>query len=247
MANQFQKTMKKIGRFTWELFKSSILASIMYCCAGLILMMLTLKGETVVWTGSKIAWTVVCVVGAAAYQALASWATGGTQYEMLVSGNVKRSAYDAYGNEYKMSNHKQAKEYRAWKGFVIGAFVALLPVFFGIVLGCNQAKIHGEGDLSKGMSVLVLLSFFLSGWTVVPFFAMNAAGISVSYFYSLLFAVIPVAVSGAMYIAGAYGRRNKNVRMQMLEDKAAQAEADRQKNKKINYGGLPGTKPKKRK
>ncbi len=246
MANQFQKTMKKIGRFTWELFKSSILPSIMYCCAGLILMMLTMRGETVEWNGSKIAWTIVCVVGAAAYQALAAWATGGTHYEMLVSGNVKRSTYDAYGNEYKMSNHKQAKEYRSWKGFAIGGFVALLPVVFAIVFGCNQAKIH-NGDLSKGLSFLILCAFFLSGWSIIPFYVMNAVGISVSYFYSMLFAIVPIAVSGAMYIAGAYGRRNKNVRLQMLEDKAAEAEAERQKNKKINYGGLPGTKPKKRK
>ena len=48
-----------------------------------------------------------------------------------------------------------------------------------------------------------------------------------------------------MYILGAYGRRNKVIREQEIADKAAKAEAE--KVKKINYGGLPGTKPKKRK
>jgi hypothetical protein len=47
-----------------------------------------------------------------------------------------------------------------------------------------------------------------------------------------------------MYIAGAYSRRSKRLRQQRLEDKAVEAA---NKPKKINYGGLPGTKPKKRK
>ncbi len=245
MKNQFKKTMKKIGRYVWELYKSSILPSIMYCCAGMVLMMLTLK-EGSTWGGSEIAWTVVCLVAAAAYHALAAWASGGNHYEMLVSGNVKRSAYDAYGNEYKISTHKEAKEYRPWKGFVSGAFVGLLPVLFGIILGCNQAKVDAETP-SKGMAVALLISFFLSGWSIIPLYGANSAGGSASYFFSLLFALIPVIVSGGMYIAGAYGRRNKAIRMQILEDKAAAAEEAKKANKKINYGGLPGTKPRKRK
>ncbi len=244
--SKFGKQMKKIGRYTWEFFKASILPSIMYCCASAILMMLVMRGEKVTWDGGKIAWTVVCIVGGAAYQSLAAWASGGTQYEMLVSGNVKRFTTDAYGNEYRMSTHKEAKEYRPWKGFVVGAFVSLIPIIFGILFGCNQEALHQE-KVGKGMAVLMLIGFFLSGWTILPFYCMNAAGISVSYFLSLLLAIIPIAVGGGMYIAGAYSRRNKNLRLQMLEDKAAAAEEERRANKKINYGGLPGTKPRKRK
>ncbi len=250
MANQVRKKLKKFGRYVWELFKSSILPSIMYFCASAILMMLTMKGEKVDWAASDIAWTVVCILGGAAYQSLASWATGGTQYEMLVSGNVKRSTYDAYGNEYKMSNHKEAKEYRVWKGFVVGGFVSLIPVIFGILFGCKQATIDsliGSEGKNVGGAVLMLIGFFLSGWTLIPFFCMNTAGISVSYFLSIPLALIPILVGGGMYIAGAYARRNKAIRMQILEEKAAAAEEARRANKKINYGGLPGTKPKKRK
>jgi hypothetical protein len=76
---------------------------------------------------------------------------------------------------------------------------------------------------------------------------MNQAGIVVSYYYSILFALIPLLVSGCVYIAGAYARRNKVIRQQHLADLAAKAEEEKKKNKKINYGGLPGTKPKKRK
>lgn len=238
--------LKRIGRQIWELFKGSLLVTIMYCCAGSILMMLTTKGEKITWGASSITWTIVCIVGAAAYQALASWANGGNHYEMLVSGNVRRSATDAYGNAYKMSNHKEAKEYRPWKGFATGGFVALIPIVFALILGCNQGKLHVEGTPSW-LGVVLLIGFFLSGWSILPFYCMNEAGIAASYFWGLPLAIIPIAVGGAFYIAGAYGRRNKAVRLQELEDKAAAAEAAKKANKKINYGGLPGTKPKKRK
>ncbi len=246
MAKSIKQRVKLIGRYIWELFKSSILPSIMYCCAGAIMLMVCIRGEKIEWEASKMVWAVVCLIGGAAYQGMAAFGSGGSAYEMLVSGNVKRATFDSYGNEYRMSNHKIAKEYRPWKGFVIGAMVSFLSVVLGIVFGCLQDKLHAE-TVSKGLSVLLLLSFFFCGWTIVPFYYLNEAGFAVSYFVSLTFSLIPVLVGGGMYIAGAYARRNKNARLRMLEDKTAAEEAARRANKKINYGGLPGTKPKKRK
>ena len=70
-------------------------------------------------------------------------------------------------------------------------------------------------------------------------------GMGVSYWFSLLMALIPIAVTGATYLWGAYGKRNKITREQELADRAARAQEN--KPKKINYGGLPGTKPRKKK
>lgn len=242
----FKEKMKYFGAQVWALFKGSLLSTFMYCCAGSVLMMLVLKGKTVDWTSSDITWTVVCILGGVAYNVLAAWANGGSHYEMLVSGNIKRSTYDAYGNQYKMSNHKIAKEYRPWKGFVMGAFTAILPIVFGILAGLNQEALNSQ-TASKGVAVLLLLSCLLSGWSILPFYCMGQAGIAANYFLSLLFAIIPIVVTGGAYIAGAYARRNKAIRQQQLAEAAARAEEERQKNKKINYGGLPGTKPRKRK
>ena len=80
---------------------------------------------------------------------------------------------------------------------------------------------------------------------MIPLYLMNATGVYVNYYLSCLFVLIPIIVTGVFYIGGAYGRRNKRLREQLIAEKAAQAEAN--KVKKINYGGLPGTKPKKRK
>ncbi len=232
--------------YVWTLFKGSLLAAIMYFCAGMVLMMTAIKGEKIVWEGTQIAWTIGCIVFAAAYQGLAFWANGGNAYEMLVSGNIKRTAYGESGEAYKMGNHKESQEYRPWKGFVIGAFVSLYCIVFGIILGCNQATIDA-GTQGKGLGIVILISFLLSGWSIIPFYCMNAAGISVSYFLSLLFALIPIIVGGFTYIGGAYGRRNKVLKAQEEQERKAREEAERLSNKKINYGALPGTKPKKRK
>ena len=246
MANRFKKKLKFITSYIWSLFKGSVLTSVMYFCASAILMMLVMKGEKVDWSNSDLIWTIVCILGGVGYNALAAWANGSMHYEMLVSGNVKRSTYDAYGNEYKMSKHKIAKEYRVWKGFVIGAFTALAPFIFGILFGAKQTVID-SGKYGTGIGLLILIGSLISGWSILPFYCMNKAGIAVSYYFSCLFAIIPILVTGALYIGGAYGRRNKAIRQQLLAEQAEKAEEERRKNKKINYGALPGTKPKKRK
>ncbi len=246
MANAFTKKMKRFIRYGWEMFKSSMLPSIMYCCGGWLLMVIALRGEPIEWTSTKRLWSIILIAVGVAYHMFAAWACGGSQYEMLASGNVKRTSYAATGNEYHIAGHKEAKEYRVWKGFVIGALTSALPIVITILLACNQEAVHAE-KLSKGISVLLLIAFFFCNWATIPFYCMNAAGIYVSYWVALSVCVLPIIVGGVMYIVGAYSRRNKNMRLRMLEDKAAEAEAARRANPKINYGGLPGTKPRKRK
>lgn len=241
---KFKKTMKKIGRQIWELFKGSIPAALMYFCAGTILLMLTMKEDAMTWDAKKLAWTIVCILGGVGYNALVTYAQGGNAYEMLVSGNMKRTSEFTRGGEIKISSHKYAKEYRPWKGFAIGAFISLYTVFAGIVFGANQAAIDAQ-DMSKGVAVLLIICFLVSGWSVLPLYYINLSGTYVNYYFSILFAILPIIVTGVMYIVGAYGKRNKALRQQEMADRAAQAEAT--KVKKINYGGLPGTKPRKRK
>ena len=241
---KFKKTMKKIGRQIWELFKGSIPAALMYFCAGTILLMLTMKEDAMTWDAKKLAWTIVCILGGVGYNALVTYAQGGNAYEMLVSGNMKRTSEFTRGGEIKISSHKYAKEYRPWKGFAIGAFISLYTVFADIVFGANQAAIDAQ-DMSKGVAILLIICFLVSGWSVLPFFAASANGASINYFITLSFAAVPVVVSGVAYIIGAYMRRSKTIRQQQIADQASKAAA--MKEKKINYGGLPGTKPKKRK
>ncbi len=236
---------KSAIRYVWELFKSSILPSMMYCCLGWALVAIIPNDEAIVWTSSKRIWSIVLILLGIVYHAFVAWVNGGSQYEMLASGNLKRTSAAA-GGEYRMSKHKIAKEYRAWKGFVIGFMTSALPMLVVVLLACNQQAVHAETK-TKGISFLILVALFLCNWATIPFYGMNEAGIYVSYWVALPLSAFPILVGGVMYIVGAYSRRNKNMRLRMLEDKAAAEEAARRANPKINYGGLPGTKPKKRK
>ena len=239
MAKVKQK-LKKFGRYVWEMIKAALPSTFMYFCAGTIMMMLAFKKSPVAWTTSTKVWFVVAILAAVAYNGLICWAHGAQHYEMLVSGNIKRATADMYGSAYRISTHKEAKEYRVWKGFAIGGVTALFTLGVGLYFGIRQGRIDQQ------LTIGSLVGFLLSGWSVLPFYCINkAAGMSISYFITCAFAIIPIVVSGGIYIAGAYARRAKTIRQQILADRAAEAEAN--KPKKINYGGLPGTKPKKRK
>lgn len=241
---KFKEIMKKIGRYLWEFFKAALPSLLMYCCAGLLILINSTGEKGYKWDGTSIGWTIGALVAAAAYNGLMAWHTGGSHYEMLVSGNIQRMSAGQVGGGYKISAHKEAKEYRLWKGIVIGVMTSLIAIVFGIILGCMQPQIDVE-KTSKGVGAFVLIAMFVDGWAFIPFYLMSQCGISVSYFMSLLLALLPIIVTGVFYVVGAYARRSKRLHEQLIAQKQAEAEAS--KVKKINYGGLPGTKPKKRK
>ena len=248
--NTFEEMTKKVLKQFWDLVKLSLPSLVIYCCCGTILQLLTMKDESsLTWDNTKLIWTIILWAGAIAYNAVVTYAQGGMGYEMLVAGNRKRkSVSDGVG--YKMSSHKEEKEYRVWRGFVSGGITGIAMIVFGLLFGANGEEINkvfaAEGTSGNtGLGLLVLGGFLLSGLTVLPWFYLNGAGYSVNYYFTILFALIPILVTGFMYIAGAYGKRNKTLRTQ--EEAAAKARAEAAKPTKINYGGLPGTKPNKRK
>lgn len=242
--NGFKRFMRKIGAYVWQFFKSAFPLFLMYCCMGTALAMVVMRNDSLQWNTTKLVWTIVFSLLGIGYNALAICGIGGSQYDMLVTGNVRRMSMSEIDGGYKMSSHKIVQEYRPWKGFVIGAYYAVFIVFFGILFGANQAKIDA-GKPGGFLAAMLLICFLTSGCSFVPFYLLNQSGRAISYYWTSLFGLIPIVVSGAFYMIGAYARRNKKLREQMIADRAAQAEAE--KVKKINYGGLPGTKPKKRK
>ena len=246
MSN-FKTKWKVFWRIVGECFMRSLTPSVMFFVAGLVLLMLQSKNFGL---SAQMAWAALCAVVALAYNGFLMWICGGNHYEMLVSGNLKRRSAMQSGSELNMASYKFQKEYRPWKGFAIGAFVSLLLIVGSIVLGCNQTAIveaatNEEVTLTTGLAAVSLIFYCLAGWVLLPILELNIAGTAVSFFVGCAFALLPVCVSGGFYIGGAYGRRNKTVRQQELAARAAEEEANRPK--KINYGGLPGTKPKKRK
>jgi hypothetical protein len=168
---------------------------------------------------------------------------------------MKRMSAERLGSQIQISVHKEVEEYRDWKGFVCGAVIAVFTVLFGILMEANAEAVNEALVLmtkpveegvkpSQSAAILMLVCLLLSGWSLLPFAFANMAGASVSYMYSCLFGLIPILVSGVLYIVGAYAKRAKAIKAQLAADAASKAQAE--KPKKINYGGLPGTKPNKK-
>ncbi|MBQ8427918.1 MAG: hypothetical protein IJX18_01540 [Clostridia bacterium] len=251
MSN-FKKRLKTVWTWIWECLKRSFISFIMYITLSFVLFMFTNQDQT--WadgmTTSRLWWCIGVVVAAVAYNAFTAFVEGGNGYDMLVAGNMKRMT--SKEGMLKMSSHKVHKEYRAWKGFAIGGLVCLITVITGLIWGANQQAIDQvlltDQDTAVSMVVRVLLfiGMFAWGWATLPFIFINAGGTYVSYYLIMLFGLLPVVISGIFYIVGAYARRRKKLNLQEAEARAAE-EAEKVKSQKINYGGLPGTKPNKKK
>ena len=251
--DSFKEMWTLFWKNVWQTFKSSLIVLLMFVGVSSMVFMMSFKGTlSDGLTGTRAAWVFGGIAVGLAYQALMMFATGGQGYEMLVSGNMKRRSAAAMGTSMKISSHKVEKEFRYWKGFVTPWFIVLLTVVIGIVFGVNHAEIdrilastNEKEAMTLGLGIAVLVLLTIAGWSVLPFMFINLGGVYVSYYWSILLGILPVIVSGVFYIVGAYAARNKAVRKQEEADRASKAVLE--KPKKINYGGLPGTKPKKKK
>ena len=251
--DSFKEMWTLFWKNVWQTFKSSLIVLLMFVGVSSMVFMMSFKGTlSDGLTGTRAAWVFGGIAVGLAYQALMMFATGGQGYEMLVSGNMKRRSAAAMGTSMKISSHKVEKEFRYWKGFVTPWFIVLLTVVIGIVFAVNQAEIdrilastNEKEAMTLGLGIAVLVLLMIAGWSVLPFMFINLGGVYVSYYWSILLGILPVIVSGVFYILGAYAARNKAVRKQEEADRASKAVLE--KPKKINYGGLPGTKPKKKK
>lgn len=239
----FKKKMKVFWRTVRECFVHSLVPAFMYLAmSGLLLVILQRHADDNgnVSRSTIFSASIICGLIGVAYNALMAWGCGGTHFEHLVSGNMKRRSAEELGSDLTITGYKSEKEYRPWKGFAMGAFTALPVLIGGLIFGKYQPQILAE-TTSRGAAVLLLIFDLLAGWAIIPFQYLKAS----HYALSALFALIPVAISGAFYIIGAYSRRASIAKKQALADRKSAEQAA--KPKKINYGGLPGTKPNKKK
>lgn len=124
-------------------------------------------------------------------------------YKMKVAGARKRAGQPVgMGLETGKDTYHSSKEYRSYKGFVIGAVVCIIPVIFIIVDICTGS---GGARLAYGM---------LAGWALMPVLAISTKA---NILFSLIPCAIQIVVSGIAYILG--GGREK-VRQFALEQRA---------------------------
>lgn len=124
-------------------------------------------------------------------------------YKMKVAGDRKRAGLPAGMTvEGGKDAYAPAKEYRDYKGFVIGAFVCLIPFIFVIV------------DLCTGSGGARLAYAMIAGWAFWPPMSIST---SANILFSLIPCAVQIVVAGVAYI---FGGNKEKLRQFALEQRA---------------------------
>lgn len=195
--------MRLFWKIQKECLRRSVTPYVMYLMMSLLLLACQASGNVPL----KVILGILCIVGGMAYNAHLCYQYGKMHYDAYLTGNMHRQ--NAVFGIASGGDHRVEREYRPYKGFLIGFYTGLPALIFGILAGCLP---------NAAGTVLTLFTMF-AGWAIVPVSWMrhpDIGNLNVSYFVSIAFIAIPVLVSGIFYLLGA-----------MKEKRVKQAEADR--------------------
>ncbi len=175
--------------------------------------------------------TLVCIAGGAFYNGHLCYHYGKLHYGVYVAGELHRRN-ELFGIP-SGSGHRPEREYRPWKGFLIGFYVALPAAVLAIIGGSLQ--LAGNLIFSSFVGTLFLM---FAGWAIFPVTWFNTSvggGLSVSLFWSLLMLLLPLLVSGIFYIVGAQKeRRTREAEVERAETVAEAGRNAQRQNSKQN-------------
>lgn len=197
------------GRLFWKIQKESFRRSVTIYLMYLFMSLLLLSSQAIGNTAAQIILGLLCVLGGMAFDAHLSYHIGADHYDSYIAGCLHRK--NALFGIQSGGDHRVEREYRPYKGFLIG-FYAALPVF---VLGILAGH-FGVGENIFGSIAGVALVMF-AGWAIIPIaWLRNFAHLNLSFYWTLIMTLIPILVSGILYIVGA-----------MLEKRKKQSENER--------------------
>lgn len=194
----------KKGLLFWkiqaECLRRAVTPFIMYIMMSLIMLACQAFGNAVL----RVVLGVFCILCGMFFNGHLLYHCGITHYDAYLTGNLHRT--NALFGIRSGGDHRTEREYRPYKGFLIGLYVGLPVVILGIVAGFSTG---GEIALD-----------FVAGWAIIPLQWMRTIGgiENISAFWSIAFVAIPVAVSGIFYIVGAQiERRRKELERERAE------------------------------
>lgn len=200
-----------------ELWRRMITPYLMYFFMSLI--MLACQAIENMW--AQIIIGVLCIGAGAFFNGHLCYNYGILHYGFYVSGELHRRN-ELFGIQ-SGGDHRPEKEYRPWKGFVIGLFIGV-PV---IVLGVLSGRYMNE---TVGGSFAAIALVMFAGWAIIPISWLRNYVPSLgkpSFYWSILMIILPILVSGIFYILGAMSDKRKRAeeteRVNRVE--AARAEA----------------------
>lgn len=219
-----------IYRTAWECFRRSVTVYLMY----LFMSLLALACSAIDENGTnalEIVLQCLCIAGGVAFNVHLCYNFGKTHYGFYVVGEIRRK--NALFGIQSGTDHTPEREYRVWKGFLIGFFAAIPAFIIAIVTGTLQLYMD-VGRLNEIWAYASFLFIMLAGWAYLPITwfgtAAEGVGIAVSGYWSLLIALLPVLVSGIAYLIGAFmeqrDREKKAARERAIEEAGRRAKEE---------------------
>lgn len=191
------------GRLFWriqkECFRRSVTVYLMYLFMSLL--MLAFQAiDTDNTTLLEIGLGCICLAGGMAFNAHLCYHFGTAHYDAYQTGCLHRRNA-VFGIE-SGGDHRVEREYRPWKGFLIGLYVGIVVIILGLLAGAYV-------DTQGGGYAIMFLSM-LAGWAIIPVGWIRTRILpNFSYFWSIAFILIPILVSGCFYIVGAMAQKRK--------------------------------------
>lgn len=202
--NYFHPTRAQLfWRVLGECWRRSVTPFVMYLFMSIIGLITQVfnQSETLQWW--EIVLGTVCILCGAAFNAHLCFNYGKEHYKIYRTGEIHRRN-ERLGIPVGM-DHRLDKEYRVWKGFVIGLLIGLPVIVFSV-----PAHLCRFGGAEQGESAFNMILLFFCGWAYLPFsWISRSVTYKVSQLLCMAFIVLPVAVSGAFYIVGAQRERRK--------------------------------------
>ncbi len=185
-------------RITGECFRRAVTPFLMYLFMSLI----AFACQAINNTAAQITLGVFCILCGAAFNAHLCYTYGRTHYDAYATGCIHRR--NAVFGIASGGDHRPEREYRVWKGFLIGLCTGAPVLIIGVF-----------AHFFKGAELALMM---IAGWSVFPIQWIRLALPGTSAAYSLLMVLLPVLVSGVFYIIGARLEKRKK------EEQAARAE-----------------------
>ncbi len=188
----------KGAKLFWRIQKTCMYRAVTPYLMYLIMSLIMLCCQLIPQPTLKYILSVLCLIGGMAYNAHLAYHYGENHYGAYVAGCLHRQ--NALFGIESGGDHRVEREYRVWKGFLIGFYVGLPVILLGVIAGSVPA-LGTTGEL--------ILDMF-AGWAIIPFqwIRDSLAGGWVLYLAAFM-SVIPVTVTGIFYIVGAMREKTK--------------------------------------
>ncbi len=207
-------------RTQWECFRRSVTVYLMY----LFMSLLALACQAIPNEIVSIVLGCICILGGAAFDFHLCYNFAKAHYDAFLTGELHRK--NALFGIQSGGNHRPEREYRVWKGFLIGFYTGLPAIILGLVLGSLDATL-GTPYMGPLWAYTGFALLMFAGWAIMPltWFGGGSAevGLGVSGFWAIFMALLPILVSGISYIIGAWVERRDRERTVAREKEIKEA------------------------